>query len=101
MGDGYYQAASHLISGIAISLLGALYTNYVLQGTHVIWGVNFRDYNLTSAYLEAKSIAKAFASSQVKDAGVSLDYIEIGNEADYWGSLPNHSNWGVPEYIKQ
>lgn len=65
----------------------------------MIWGVNLRDNNLTSAYLEARSIAKAFSSTAVKDAGVTLDFLEIGNEADGFSSV--RTNWSVAEYVKE
>jgi hypothetical protein len=48
------------------------------SGTHVIWGVNLKSYNLSAAYLETKAIVQAFASSAMKSAGITLDFIEIG-----------------------
>jgi hypothetical protein len=58
----------------------------LLPETHVTWGVNLKSYNLTAAYLEAQAIAEAFESSKVKDAGVVLEYIEIG---DYYQFFPS------------
>lgn len=85
VGDGFYQAAQFLPSG-----------------THVTWGVNFGQNNLTAAFLEARSIAKAFSSSAMKDAGVILDFVEIGNEADLYidnGDRP--SNWTPVNYTQE
>lgn len=42
------------------------------------WGVNLGLNNITNAVNMAKSIAKAFKSATVKQAGVVLDLIEIG-----------------------
>ena len=71
-------------------------------GTHVIWGVNLRDDNLTAAYLETKSIVKAFKSTAVMQAGITLDFLEIGNEADlYTHHGARQQPWGPTEYVKE
>ncbi|KAK0455621.1 glycoside hydrolase family 79 protein [Desarmillaria tabescens] len=85
VGDGYYQTARFLPSG-----------------THITWGVNFGQKNLTAAFLAARSIASAFSSPAMKDAGVTLDYVEIGNEADWYinnGARP--SNWTSADYTQE
>ncbi|TDL29211.1 glycoside hydrolase family 79 protein [Rickenella mellea] len=86
VGDKYYQVASHLPSG-----------------TRIIWGVNFGSNNITAAYLAAKSLQKAFSSSTMKNAGVSLDFIEIGNEADFYGGNGDRTGiaWNIAEYTKE
>ncbi|TDL25597.1 glycoside hydrolase family 79 protein, partial [Rickenella mellea] len=88
VGNQYYQIASHLP-----------------PGTHVTWGVNFGQNNLTAAFLEAQSIKNAFASSAVKNAGITLDFIEIGNEADLYAhannGARNPSTWSISEYTKE
>ena len=45
------------------------------------WGVNMGADNVTNAVNMAKSIIRAFSSSAVKAAGVTLDMIEIGELA--------------------
>lgn len=72
-------------------------------GTHVIWGLNFGQNNLTAAFLEAQSLQAAFASSAVKNAGVTLDFVEIGNEADLFSSngARNPATWTIAEYVKE
>ncbi|PBK65665.1 glycoside hydrolase family 79 protein [Armillaria solidipes] len=85
VGDGYYQTARFLPSG-----------------THVTWGINFGQKNLTAAFLAARSIASAFSSPAMKDAGVTLDFVEIGNEADWYinnGARP--SNWTSVDYTRE
>ena len=69
----------------------------------MIWGVNFGQNNITAAYLEARAIKNAFSSSAVKAAGVTLDFIEIGNEADLYKSngLRDPSTWTIQEYVKE
>ena len=39
---------------------------------------------MSAAFLEAKALVKAFKSSSIKDAGIVLEAIEIGNEADLY-----------------
>ncbi|KAF8900153.1 glycoside hydrolase family 79 protein [Gymnopilus junonius] len=85
VGDGFYQAVQ-----------------FLPPNTHVIWGVNFGKNNLTAAFLEAKAIVKAFASSAVKAAGITLDSIEIGNEADLYSSNGDRaSGYSVAQYVPQ
>ncbi|KII84460.1 glycoside hydrolase family 79 protein [Plicaturopsis crispa FD-325 SS-3] len=85
VGDGFYSAVAHLP-----------------PGTHVIWGVNFGQANLTAAYLETRSIVKAFDSPAVREAGITLDFIEIGNEADlYINNGARNSSWNIQQYVAQ
>ncbi|KAJ7475659.1 glycoside hydrolase family 79 protein [Mycena latifolia] len=56
------------------------------KGTHVTWGVNFGSFNITAAVLEAKAIMNAFYSPAFSPTGVTLDYLEIGNEADLYAN---------------
>jgi len=58
----------------------------IVTDTHVIWGLNLGQNNLTAAFLEAQSLVKAFASPPIKDAGIVLEAIEIGNEADLYSN---------------
>ncbi|KAF7970112.1 hypothetical protein HWV62_24994 [Athelia sp. TMB] len=83
VGDKFYQLVSNLPSG-----------------THVWWGVSLREDNLTSAYLETKAIVKAFASAAVKNAGITLDFIEVGNEADlYVNNGGRRAPYGPTQYV--
>ena len=52
--------------------------------THVIWGLNLGRNNLSAAFLEAQALVNAFQSSSIVDAGIVLEAIEIGNEADLY-----------------
>ena len=61
-----------------------------------------RDDNLTAVYLETNSIIKAFSSSAVTDAGITLDYLEIGNEADLYAKHGGRQNpWGATQYVAE
>jgi len=62
-GDGFYQTAQ-----------------FLPPNTHLTWGVNFKNDNMTNLYLQTKSLLKAFASPAIQNAGITLDWIEIGNE---------------------
>lgn len=55
---------------------------FFFSDTHVTWGLNLGDENITTAYLQTRSIIGAFSSREVKNAGIVLDYLEIGNEPD-------------------
>lgn len=70
--------------------------------THVIWGLNLGQNNVTAAFLEAKSLVKAFASSDITGAGIVLDAIEIGNEADlYKNNGLRASSYSSTQYVKE
>jgi hypothetical protein len=85
VGDGFYELAKYLV-----------------QGTHVTYGVNFGQKNLTAAFLQAKSIVKAFSTPAVKAADIVLDFIEIGNEPDlYRNNGLRSSNYSVSDYIPE
>ncbi|KAF9565353.1 glycoside hydrolase family 79 protein [Agrocybe pediades] len=85
VGNGYYQAAQFLPAN-----------------THVIWGVNLGQNNITAAFLEAKSIVKAFASSAIRNAGITLDAIEIGNEPDlYKNNGLRSSSYTSTQYVQE
>ncbi|KAJ6577249.1 glycoside hydrolase family 79 protein [Mycena capillaripes] len=85
VGDSFYHIAQHLP-----------------KGTHVTWGVNLGQLNVTAAVLEAKSIMNAFDSPVFKAADVTLDYLEIGNEADLYrnnGFRP--TSYNSSQYVQE
>jgi hypothetical protein len=64
--------------------------------------MKFSQENLTAAFLETKSIIKAFESAAVKAAGITLDFLEIGNEADLYSRHgARQLSWGVDQYVQQ
>lgn len=69
----------------------------------MIWGVNFGQNNVTAAFLEAQSIKNAFQSAEVKSAGVTLEFVEIGNEPDLYSNngARSASTWTIQEYVKE
>lgn len=83
VGDGYYQA-----------------TQFLPPGTRVTWGLDLGQNNLTTVFLQTKSIIKAFASSAIKNAGIVLDALEIGNEADlYKNNGLRSSTYNISNYV--
>jgi hypothetical protein len=85
VGNGYYSTAK-----------------YLLPGTQVIWGVNLGENNLTAALLEAKAIFEAFSSPEIVQQGITLKYIEIGNEPDlYLNNGLRPSNYTVNQYVTE
>lgn len=61
-----------------------------------------RQSNLTAAYLETKALVQAFESSAVKDKGVTLNFIEIGNEPDLYSKHgARESCWDVSDYVNE
>ena len=51
----------------------------------MIWGINFGFNNGRNAVVQAKAIVATFApGGATRSAGVSLDAIEVGNEADLY-----------------
>jgi len=105
VGDGFYQAVANLPPGKIYTPLKIVWSPQPSppEGTHVIWGVNFGQSNITAAYLEAESIRKAFDSPAVQNLGISLEFLEIGNEADLYGkhSAREASTWNVKLYLEQ
>lgn len=70
--------------------------------THVIWGLNLGQNNLSTAFLEAVALVNAFKSSSIKDAGIVLEAIEIGNEADLYSHNGARSkDFTSTEYVKE
>ncbi|RDB31001.1 Beta-glucuronidase [Hypsizygus marmoreus] len=85
VGDAFYNAAQ-----------------FLPPNTRVTWGLNLGQNNLTAAFLEAKSIIKAFSSPAIRNSGIVLDAIEIGNEADLYlsnGARPR--TYSIPQYVKE
>ncbi|KAH9936819.1 glycoside hydrolase family 79 protein [Epithele typhae] len=83
VGDAYYQLS-----------------RFLPFGTHMVWGVNFGLDNATNAGNMARSIVQAFKSAAVLAAGVVLDRIEIGNEADlYSNNGLRAKNYSVNDYV--
>ena len=76
--------------------------NITFSGTQITWGVNFGENNLTAAFLEASAIANAFTSTTFRDANITLEAIEIGNEADlYTSSGARSTSFDVQQYATQ
>jgi len=70
--------------------------------THVVWGINFGQNNLTAAFMEARAMVEAFDSPVIKDRGIVLDAIEIGNEPDlYPGNGHRPGNYTSTQYVNE
>ncbi|EIN04939.1 glycoside hydrolase family 79 protein [Punctularia strigosozonata HHB-11173 SS5] len=83
VGNGFYQAIAHVPSG-----------------TQVIFGLNLGLNNVTNAIDEANSIRAVFNSPPVKAAGITLDFLEIGNEADlYKNNGLRNSSYSPANYV--
>lgn len=79
-----------------------LTARFLPPGTHVTWGVNFGQNNITAAFLEARSIRDAFNSPAFKSAGIVLDFIEIGNEPDlYRNNGLRSSSYNSTQYTQE
>jgi len=103
VGDGFYQIVEHLPPGeLPCSSYPWCDFDLYTPGTHVIWGLNLRDDNITAAFLETQAIVKAFKSHAVTRAGITLDFLEIGNEADLYVSNGGRMNpWGPTQYVQK
>jgi hypothetical protein len=61
-----------------------------------------RQYNLTAAYLETVALIDAFSSYAVTEKGITLKFLEVGNEADlYYNNQGRNSSWNVQEYVSE
>lgn len=69
----------------------------------MVWGLNLGSDSTSNAVAQVKAIMSTFASDGAATAaGVILDYIEIGNEADLYGSNGlRSSSWTFSQYLSQ
>lgn len=69
----------------------------------MIWGVNFGSNSTANAVAQAKAIVSTFAAGGAANAaGVILDSIEIGNEADlYHNNGLRPSSWTFSQWATQ
>ncbi|KAF8316382.1 hypothetical protein DL93DRAFT_2056457 [Clavulina sp. PMI_390] len=79
-------------------------SKYMPSGTHMVWGVNLGATSTSNAVAEAQAIMSTFSSGgAANSAGVLLDSIEIGNEADLYTSNNGlrDSSWNLAAYVTQ
>ncbi|EMD41170.1 glycoside hydrolase family 79 protein [Gelatoporia subvermispora B] len=75
-------------------------SRFLPPGTRMVWGINFGLDNVTNAVNMANAIVGAFRTSAVRNSGVILQRLEVGNEADlYKNNGLRPSNWTVEEYV--
>jgi hypothetical protein len=83
---------------LTIRVLGS----YDSTGTPVTWGVNLGGNNLTDAFLMTQSIVKAFESDAIKEAGITLDSLEVGNEPDLFGQNGHRpADYSVQDWVSE
>ncbi|KAH7108202.1 hypothetical protein BKA62DRAFT_681430 [Auriculariales sp. MPI-PUGE-AT-0066] len=75
----YPEATSNTI-GPSFYLL----SKHLPSGTRMTWGLNLGANSSTNAIAEAKSIAAAFASSDITSKNIVLELLEAGNEPDLY-----------------
>lgn len=57
---------------------------------------------MTAAFLEATAIANAFTSHAFQESNITLEAIEIGNEADlYTSNGARNSPYSVQQYVSE
>lgn len=78
-------------------------SRYLPAGTHVVWGVNFGSGTVNNAVAQTKSILATFGTSgAAHKAGVILESIEIGNEADlYVQHNIRSSGYSIGDYVSE
>lgn len=65
-------------------------------------GVNLGSNNITTAFLEARSIMAAFSSPAIRNAGIVLDFLEIGNEPDLYKNNGRRAiTYSYTQYVKE
>ncbi|KAF8208873.1 glycoside hydrolase family 79 protein [Mycena galopus ATCC 62051] len=93
-----YPEASSIVAGPSFYQV----SSFFCIRTGVTWGVNFGGANLTAVFLETQAILTAFASSAFTQAGITLDHLELGNEADlYSGNGLRASTYNLQQYTPQ
>lgn len=64
--------------------------------------MNLKQNNLLVTLLEAIAIIKAFSSPSIKNAGIVLEAIEVGNEPDlYPYNGGRHSPYTTRQYVSE
>ncbi|KAK7041787.1 hypothetical protein VNI00_009076 [Paramarasmius palmivorus] len=88
VGDGFYALVTQLP-----------------PSTHTIFGLNFGMSNVSIAVAQAESITRAFRLPEVRKKGITLDFLEIGNEINYYGhpdvGTRDNATWSPREYVPQ
>ncbi|KAF8220113.1 glycoside hydrolase family 79 protein [Tricholoma matsutake] len=75
---------------------------FLPPNTHVTMGVNLGSNNITTAFLEARSIMAAFSSPAIRNAGIVLDFLEIGNEPDLYKNNGRRAiTYSYTQYVKE
>ena len=93
-----YPEATRIVVGDAYYRL----SRWLPPGTHMVWGVNLGANNVTNAVNMARAITGAFSSPEINAAGVFLDRLEIGNEADlYTSNGLRKKGWGLSDYVRE
>lgn len=102
VGDLFYLTTQFLPPSKSSGRAGGLKSNFSPIDTHVTFGVNLGSNNITTASLQARSIMKAFSSSAILQAGIVLDFLEIGNEPDlYMHNGHRESTYNSTQYVKE
>ncbi|KAF8309020.1 glycoside hydrolase family 79 protein [Clavulina sp. PMI_390] len=78
-------------------------SRHMPAGTHMIWGTNLGFNNTDNAVAQALAIVATFSrGGAAHAAGVALDAIEIGNEADlYISNGLRPSNWTFDNWVSE
>ncbi|KAI0631256.1 glycoside hydrolase family 79 protein [Trametes polyzona] len=93
----YPEAASVAVGDAFYAL-----ARFLPRGTRTVWGVNLGADNATNAADVARAVVRAFRSSEVRDAGVVLARLEVGNEPDIYNFTGLRSGVWTPElYVEQ
>lgn len=88
----------NLANFLYIAFIKSTERSHSFIGTRITWGLNMLQNNITNAVAEASSIAKAFAGADIQSAGIILEHIEIGNEADIYKKP--EGTWNATDYVK-
>ena len=94
-----FQMTMATMNGISLNELRGQ-----MKAIAVIMGVNFGQANLTAAYLQTIAIVKAFTSPAFKKNGITLQAIEIGNEADIYTNADHGERpqgYSIKDYVPQ
>ncbi|KAJ7674198.1 hypothetical protein B0H17DRAFT_1208221 [Mycena rosella] len=69
---------------------------------HAVHAHNMRAVKLGATFLETQAIITAFASPALKNAGITLDFLELGHEADFYNANGDRaSNYSVSQYTAE
>lgn len=100
VGDAFFSTAQYLPSS-QYSVDCTVMMMLICSDTRVVWGLNLGQKNLTATFLEVRALFRAFSLPNITNAGIALEAVEIGNEADLYVNNGIRAKGYEAAYVKE